>query len=63
MKSLIKIANKKTSDDTRLIVICLDHSVQEKETADIDNYGLVDFKTLKAAGAEILEARANEALL
>jgi hypothetical protein len=62
VKSLIKIALKKTTDETRLVVICNKHSEEDKESADEAGYSLIEFSVLQEFGTDIIEARAKDAM-
>lgn len=62
VRSLIKIALRKTATETRLVVICSEHTDEEKTLAEEAGYSLIDIKTLQTYGNDIIEARAKEAM-
>ncbi len=61
VKSIIKIALKKVTSDSKLVVICNTFTQEEKQLAEGLNYTLVDIHTLKKYGTDMLETKASEA--
>lgn len=62
VKSLIKIALKKTPTGTRLVVICAEFDQEQKASAEAHGHTLIDLSTLKKYGVDIIEAKAKEAM-
>lgn len=61
VKSIIKIALKKVTSDSKLVVICNTFTMEEKQIAEDLNYTLVDIHTLKKYGTDMLETKSAAA--
>ena len=62
VKNLIKIAMKKLPQDHRLVVVCKEHSDEDLDKANEQNYCLLTMDILAKYGQEMIDIREREAM-
>lgn len=60
VKGIIKVALGKVPKDTKLVVICENHTEEQLEVAKQSDYTLVTLHKIKHFGTELIEAKARE---
>lgn len=59
VKGIIKVALKKVPKDCKLVVVCSNHTEEEKSTAAENDYTLVTLERIKEYGTEMILAKSN----
>jgi phosphoglycerate dehydrogenase-like enzyme len=60
VKGIIKVALKKVPKDSKLVVVCLNHTDEEKNMANENEYTLITLNKIKEYGTEMIDAKSRE---
>lgn len=61
VRGIIKVALKKIPSDSRLVVICSEYETEDYNQSVEGNYSLVTLAMIRQYGADMINARTNEA--
>ncbi|OIQ20457.1 MAG: hypothetical protein BM556_00515 [Bacteriovorax sp. MedPE-SWde] len=60
VKGIIKVALKKVPKGSKLVVVCPNHTEDDKKTAEENEYTLITLTKIKDYGTEMLEAKSRD---